>query len=45
MQPLGVDHIHPNRLGNKIAAEAAYDALVRSGIISPAEQAADLEQD
>jgi lysophospholipase L1-like esterase len=44
-QPLGVDHIHPNRLGNKIAAEAAYDALVRSGIISPAEQAADLEQD
>ena len=44
-QPIGVDHIHPNRLGNKIAAEAAYDALVSSGIISPAEQAADLEQD
>ena len=32
-QPLSIDPIHPNRLGNKIAAEAAYDALLQNGMI------------
>ena len=28
---LGIDHIHPNRLGNRVAAHAALDTLLRSG--------------
>ena len=32
-EPISVDPIHPNRLGNAIAAEAAYDALQQNGMI------------
>lgn len=31
---VSIDPIHPNRLGNKIAAEAAYDALLQNGMLS-----------
>ena len=36
-QPISIDPIHPNRLGNTIAAEAAYDALLQNGMIPPGE--------
>jgi lysophospholipase L1-like esterase len=32
---LGIDHIHPNRLGNHVAAEAALDTLFQSGWVEP----------
>lgn len=37
-EELSIDPIHPNRLGNTIAAEAAYDALLQNGMIQPREQ-------
>jgi len=44
-RPLGVDHIHPNRFGNGIAAEAAYNSLVSSGMVSAKQQASATVQD
>ena len=35
-QTLGIDHIHPNRLGNQIAAEAVFDELMQNEML-PAE--------
>ena len=32
-EKLSIDPIHPNRLGNTIAAKAAYDALLQNGMI------------
>jgi len=32
-EAISIDPIHPNRLGNKIAAEAAFDALLQNGMI------------
>jgi len=34
-ESISIDPIHPNRLGNTIAAEAAYDALIQNGMIRP----------
>lgn len=32
-EPISIDPIHPNRQGNAIAAEAAYDAMLQNGMI------------